>query len=320
VQNEPDERLEGVETGDPEPVDLNLAGAEELQSLPGIGPELASRIVAYRETKGPFLSTDELLAIPGIGPVLLGRLGGRLAVTSYEGHVLEDVSEEEVPLAPEVEVEGLPPEPESPVGPPVLEWTERTPVEEEPVDEAAMYHTLEGEPARVAEAEPVRDTAPQEEQAPSWETVRQPAQPGRSQWLWGAILGGLLGVLATLLILWALNGSLVLSRTPVIVGMDGRVASLSAELGDLQGELDHVQQRLQLLEGLPGRMDTVEAEMAGLGKTVAELEKQTKALQDRVVEVENGLTAVRERTTRVETFFDRLQDLLADVFGQPSKP
>lgn len=47
-------------------VDLNLAGARELESLPGIGPKLAQSIVEYRRVR-PFSSVDELLKVRGIG-------------------------------------------------------------------------------------------------------------------------------------------------------------------------------------------------------------------------------------------------------------
>lgn len=47
--------------------DLNTADALGFESLPGIGPVLASRIVDYREANGPFESVEDLLDVPGIG-------------------------------------------------------------------------------------------------------------------------------------------------------------------------------------------------------------------------------------------------------------
>ena len=61
-------------------LDLNRAGAGELDALPGIGPVLAARIVEHRRVHGPFRSPDELLAVRGIGPRLLERLRPRVAV------------------------------------------------------------------------------------------------------------------------------------------------------------------------------------------------------------------------------------------------
>ena len=55
-------------------LDLNTAGVEDLDRLPGIGPVLAQRIVAHRARHGPFQSVDELLAVPGIGARLLERV------------------------------------------------------------------------------------------------------------------------------------------------------------------------------------------------------------------------------------------------------
>ncbi|GIV93423.1 MAG: DNA-binding protein [Chloroflexus sp.] len=48
-------------------VDINRADRETLIALPGIGPVLADRIIAYREAHGPFKSVDDLTAISGIG-------------------------------------------------------------------------------------------------------------------------------------------------------------------------------------------------------------------------------------------------------------
>lgn len=54
-------------------VDLNTADAPALESLDGIGPALAERILAFRESSGPFESVDDLDAVPGIGPSLVEK-------------------------------------------------------------------------------------------------------------------------------------------------------------------------------------------------------------------------------------------------------
>lgn len=47
-------------------INLNTATPKELESLPGIGPSLAKRIIEFRQKKGGFKRVEELLAIPGI--------------------------------------------------------------------------------------------------------------------------------------------------------------------------------------------------------------------------------------------------------------
>jgi len=63
-------------------LEINRASAEELERLPGIGPALARRIVAYRDTAGPFQRLEELDRVPGIGPALLARLAPLLRFPS----------------------------------------------------------------------------------------------------------------------------------------------------------------------------------------------------------------------------------------------
>lgn len=54
-----------------EGIDLNAADQAALETLPGIGPALAGRIIAWRDENGGFRSVDDLLAVPGIGEKLL---------------------------------------------------------------------------------------------------------------------------------------------------------------------------------------------------------------------------------------------------------
>ena len=58
------------------PVSLSTATAEQLDTLPGVGPVTAQKIVAYRQEHGPFTTLAQLDAIPGIGPARLDELRG----------------------------------------------------------------------------------------------------------------------------------------------------------------------------------------------------------------------------------------------------
>jgi competence protein ComEA len=58
----------------PEKVHLNSATLEQLDTLPGVGPVTAQRILDYREANGAFGSVEELDAVPGIGPARLEQL------------------------------------------------------------------------------------------------------------------------------------------------------------------------------------------------------------------------------------------------------
>ncbi|MDN5758367.1 MAG: helix-hairpin-helix domain-containing protein, partial [Tomitella sp.] len=60
-------------------VDLNSATAEELESLPGVGPVTSGAILDWREQNGRFTSVDQLTEVKGIGPATLADL--REAVT-----------------------------------------------------------------------------------------------------------------------------------------------------------------------------------------------------------------------------------------------
>jgi competence protein ComEA len=56
------------------PVDLNTADETALDALPGVGPVIAGRIVAWRQQHGRFTSVDELTEVSGIGDATLERL------------------------------------------------------------------------------------------------------------------------------------------------------------------------------------------------------------------------------------------------------
>lgn len=67
----------------PQKIDINTADEQQLQLLPGIGPVLAQRIIAWREENGDFLIAEDLLAVEGIGVTKLNEI--RNLITIQEG-------------------------------------------------------------------------------------------------------------------------------------------------------------------------------------------------------------------------------------------
>lgn len=60
------------------PVAINRATAAELETLPGVGPVLALRIVAHRDAHGPFASLSDLERVRGLGPKSCARLASHV--------------------------------------------------------------------------------------------------------------------------------------------------------------------------------------------------------------------------------------------------
>lgn len=74
VPHRPNDRRSGKAALPAASLNLNTASAAQLQTLPGIGPKLAERIVAYRRQKGPFQKIEQLMKVKGIGRSKFAKL------------------------------------------------------------------------------------------------------------------------------------------------------------------------------------------------------------------------------------------------------
>ena len=61
-------------------INLNTSGYFDLESLPGIGPVMAGRIISYRDSVGAFKSIEELKKVKGIGPVKYAAIKDRVTI------------------------------------------------------------------------------------------------------------------------------------------------------------------------------------------------------------------------------------------------
>jgi len=67
-------------SGGSEMVNINYAGKNELDKLPGIGPSLADRIVEYRQENGSFRDLGELKNVPGIGEAKFNQIKDKISL------------------------------------------------------------------------------------------------------------------------------------------------------------------------------------------------------------------------------------------------
>lgn len=61
-------------------INLNTADRSQLETLPGIGPELAERILAYREENGLFVAKEQIMDVDGIGEVRYEKLEALITI------------------------------------------------------------------------------------------------------------------------------------------------------------------------------------------------------------------------------------------------
>ncbi len=61
-------------------VNLNSAGLDDLQKLPGVGPKIAQRILDYRKTNGNFKKVEDLMKVRGIGEKVFLKMKDQLAI------------------------------------------------------------------------------------------------------------------------------------------------------------------------------------------------------------------------------------------------
>jgi competence ComEA-like helix-hairpin-helix protein len=336
-------------------LDLNTATVEELRQLPGIGPALAQRIVAYRTEVHPFEEPDQIMFVSGISGTTYAQIADRLTVR-YPGEAEAKAEAGEVIPEPastaELE-EALPsvkeePEPaeESPVleevpqpeGEAVAEEVEEGALPSEPGAEAAVPEAVVPPPAPPTQPPPLRPAAP------------PPRGDGWGRLLFIGFVSAIAGAILALVVLFVLNNGTLAFRAAASrqlrqasFQLSGEIEALRAELGQMQGQLGAIQdlanqvsaaqadiQKLggsltatqtqvdsinSALENMQGEMTNLREDLDGIAGTVSSLGQRVDATEEQVAAIGNDLAAVKEATQRFDAFLAGLRALLEESLG-----
>ncbi|MBN1147727.1 MAG: helix-hairpin-helix domain-containing protein [Anaerolineales bacterium] len=325
-------------------INLNTATPEQLTRLPGIGQAMASRIVEAR----PFTSLEDLQRVSGIGPVLLKQIES-LAGADPEAPLEEEAAEiaaqesQPVTLEPEpVEAEAqpawqeTPPEtiiesaaPEAPeLESPTLEPGVESEATSAPEATAARVESAAepGDTAQPVVAEPLQQTrevsgapeaAPPAQKSALPPPPRQPAGVTASRAFGIAFFSGLFSLILSIAIilgvLVAINGGLRFVTPDELYAVHQQVKAMSAQVGALEQDLQGARARIDNLEGLSGRVNTVEKEAEQVREQLDSVLDQAEQLKQQMGELSNTVEDLHSRANRFQSFLDGLRQLLSET-------
>jgi prefoldin subunit 5 len=321
---------EGGSQPENRPLDLNRASVDELTGLNGVGEVLARRIIAAR----PFRSVDDLSRVQGISSALIDQIRSQVMVVEALNELPDEAGQisltaDEPPASTEKEAAFVYPAD----GEAVEAEPEILPAETYPSE---MFSVPEP-PARGVENVTFPGTRPEPPGIPATKaaapdkstTSPTPAQPTRrtispSDILWitagSSLLAILISVFVTLGVLAAINGGLNFIRPAELVQIERRLNSMSANTEIIENEVNNLRSRLGNLEGLSGRVSSVEQIGESLQETVSEaqdnldeLDSQIGAISAGIEEVQEDIKTVQQDALRFNTFLSGLAELLSGV-------
>lgn len=334
-------------------VDLNEAEVEDLARIPGVGQELARRILDAR----PYEQVEDLRKVSGIGPSTLENMRPYVRVPSSTDEDLlpvevepdeqpgvrdEEVSEgvvratevleedeEGVELLPEPEGEELVDEEDVPTEdllPVEVEPDEAPGMEDEEVSEKVVRATevLDQDDELEKLPPPAPEEAPEEARPLTAPPDRFPNMVTRAQALWLALGAGLLSFLLSLAvalgILAAINGSLRFATPQDVREISRQVSGINDQVGTVQGDLDGLRVRLDNLETIGGRVVELEELAAGLEADLSQTESDLETLANQSETLASEVDSLQEESDSVMGFLEGMRTLLDDLFGPETTP
>lgn len=274
-------------------VNPNVADSETLRRLPGIGAEIAKRLIAAR----PFKDVEDLRRVPGVGQSTLAQ------ITPYLTFDLDQPKDESV-SGPGVDagVNGR----QEPLAVAKIEEMESQEQAFEPLTQESDEHVGSDAPSPVM---PKRvPVAP----APKSGFTRN-----ESLWLMAGIgaLALIFSVILSLAIVGGINGTLDFRQISAFRALQSDVALIEGGLESVSADLESVSQRLVALEGLTGRVVTVEEQVDLLQSDIESALETVGTMQEDLVRIDGETARLSEHVATFDGFLQGLREVLNDALG-----
>jgi prefoldin subunit 5 len=351
------ERKESMAESERLMVNPNEADVETLSELPGVGPEMAQRIIDAR----PYERAEDLTRVEGIDPDTVARLqshltfnggedSGEAAETEGEAEAVEVKAAEaeetyEVPPSPEeaarepYEFSGVeeketeaPPsaleeveELETPLEP-VLEVPEEAEAEQPPVGvQTALGAEVEEPEAEAAEEAPEAEEEEEERAEAVPAMAREEPQPARRGWVLWTVAGSALLVLILSLgvnlgILASINAGRLQFASPAEVGeVRVRVDGLNERASELSQEVQGLRTRLDNVEAFGGRIDSLEGTTQELGTELEDTASEVQSLSTELNALDQELNGLNQELATLNQEVAGVQDEVQTLQDQTAR-
>lgn len=306
-------------------VDLNHANLETLMTLPGIGWELAERIIKFREAVKSFDDPVDIVGVKGISERMYQQFADRVTVTS--------LPDENKPAEVE-EMEADTPKIDQPAEAEEYVFVSDEAAASTPAAEAAVDDEQDEGGYIIVSDEPEKAIATPSELGRGYVAGGDESKDessARRSWLL-MVVGALFGTFLTLTLLYLANdGTLIVANNPIINrqldDVRQREASLTGQINDLKEQLNEFSALDTRLRSAESEVKVLQQEQTSLSEQITAVQEQAATLDEQVItlqeqnsQIEESITEIQMDTGRFNEFLTGLRDLLTAVQELPAEP
>jgi competence ComEA-like helix-hairpin-helix protein len=301
------------------PLDINTCELDELTTLPGIGSNIAKKIIAGR----PFSSIEDLRRIEGIGEAVFERISPSIVVSPVTTEVEQSQVETRIDLSgaagEPASVEDVPAGEtnlvaDNDITPGTAEVESEIPAQTQPEE-----IPIQSEGARIEPSPTGSKVEPAREQVHALPTLANKVPPPiKTSEVYGiaitcSVITLFLSLALTFGIFYLINNGLRYVSPAELSQTESKLTELSSQTSALTREIETLRTRLDNLESIAGRVTAVEKDAQQLRSEMDALNSSVETIDQHVITLDSQLQEVQNTVKQFRTFLEGLKGLLENL-------